>query len=292
MQQQFGKRRNNGARHGFTLIELLVVIAIIAILAAILFPVFAQAREKARQATCLSNLKQFGLGIMQYVQDYDEQMPLSVSGNSQVGPAVVAANPGVQPFGVSTFIQPYVKSQQVFACPDDNGFSAYNSKATAGGYAIPGGARVWEAYGTSYKFTKDNFSMLPSTTSPAPADPKAYTVVSKKALLGAPGGPFTQQPPFPMPISFFSRPSETRLMRCYVAPWETVDPAKADPNVFHPSVNIVGFTDGHAKAIISESRMNSLCDGPTWSPARNPDQPGYNANGDGSCNSSGLERAK
>src|SRR2546425_6224745 len=59
-------------RRGFTLIELLVVIAIIAILAAILFPVFAQAREKARGATCLSNLKQIGLGMMMYAQDYDE----------------------------------------------------------------------------------------------------------------------------------------------------------------------------------------------------------------------------
>jgi prepilin-type N-terminal cleavage/methylation domain-containing protein/prepilin-type processing-associated H-X9-DG protein len=63
-------------RNGFTLIELLVVIAIIAILAAILFPVFAQAREKARQATCLSNNKQIALGVMMYTQDYDETLPL------------------------------------------------------------------------------------------------------------------------------------------------------------------------------------------------------------------------
>src|ERR671916_3232132 len=62
-------------RNGFTLIELLVVIAIIAILAAILFPVFAQAREKARQASCLSNVKQIGLAAMMYVQDYDETYP-------------------------------------------------------------------------------------------------------------------------------------------------------------------------------------------------------------------------
>ena len=60
------------SRFGFTLIELLVVIAIIAILAAILFPVFAQAREKARQASCVSNLKQIGLAMLQYTQDYDE----------------------------------------------------------------------------------------------------------------------------------------------------------------------------------------------------------------------------
>ena len=63
------------SNRGFTLIELLVVIAIIAILAAILFPVFAQAREKARQTSCLSNMKQVGLGLLMYTQDYDEQFP-------------------------------------------------------------------------------------------------------------------------------------------------------------------------------------------------------------------------
>ncbi|MCD6351947.1 MAG: prepilin-type N-terminal cleavage/methylation domain-containing protein, partial [Armatimonadetes bacterium] len=62
-------------RRGFTLIELLVVIGIIAILAAILFPVFARAREKARQASCLSNLKQLALGFLMYIQDYDERLP-------------------------------------------------------------------------------------------------------------------------------------------------------------------------------------------------------------------------
>ena len=71
-------------RKAFTLIELLVVIAIIAILAAILFPVFAQAREKARQTTCTSNVKNYGLAFLMYAQDYDEQMVSQVNGGSDL----------------------------------------------------------------------------------------------------------------------------------------------------------------------------------------------------------------
>jgi len=90
----------------FTLIELLVVIAIIAILAAILFPVFAKAREKAREITCTSNEKQIGLGILQYVQDYDETWPAGWDGYGT---------------GWATQIFPYVKSSRVYTCLDDYG---------------------------------------------------------------------------------------------------------------------------------------------------------------------------
>jgi len=93
----------------FTLIELLVVIAIIAILAAILFPVFARARENARRASCQSNLKQIGLGILQYVQDYDDRYPVRIY--STTDPNVKVAWRQV--------IQPYVKSTQVFECPSN-----------------------------------------------------------------------------------------------------------------------------------------------------------------------------
>lgn len=92
-------------KKAFTLIELLVVIAIIAILAAILFPVFAQAREKARAISCLSNLKQAGLAYAMYVQDYDETTPLQRSN----------ANGGQYWY---VLIQPYVKSWNLMICPD------------------------------------------------------------------------------------------------------------------------------------------------------------------------------
>lgn len=92
---------------GFTLIELLVVIAIIAILAAILFPVFARARENARRASCQSNLKQISLGVIQYMQDYDERFPRAYNSSP------------VTNEGWATYIQPYVKSTQVLQCPSE-----------------------------------------------------------------------------------------------------------------------------------------------------------------------------
>jgi len=98
-------------KKAFTLIELLVVIAIIAILAAILFPVFAQAREKARQTTCASNLKQLALGVIQYTQDYDECPPCGQT------PPAWGVTPGV---GWAGQIYSYIKSPGVYACPDDN----------------------------------------------------------------------------------------------------------------------------------------------------------------------------
>jgi prepilin-type N-terminal cleavage/methylation domain-containing protein/prepilin-type processing-associated H-X9-DG protein len=100
---------------GFTLIELLVVIAIIAILAAILFPVFAQAREKARQSSCLSNLKQISLGVVQYLQDYDEAFfPTVTERQAPTGTPDTAQARYI--FSYRNRIDPYVKSQAVYKC--------------------------------------------------------------------------------------------------------------------------------------------------------------------------------
>jgi prepilin-type N-terminal cleavage/methylation domain-containing protein/prepilin-type processing-associated H-X9-DG protein len=123
MKKQFSAD-TRAAKRGFTLIELLVVIAIIAILAAILFPVFARARENARRASCQSNLKQIGLGIAQYTQDYDEKFPPSMSTGANI--TVNGANLADPAWTV--LVQPYVKSAQLFACPSNTNNSLWMNR--------------------------------------------------------------------------------------------------------------------------------------------------------------------
>ncbi|WP_309719906.1 DUF1559 domain-containing protein [Armatimonas sp.] len=127
-------------KSAFTLIELLVVIAIIAILAAILFPVFAQARGKARAISCLSNMKQLGTSFMMYVQDYDETFPLGVQEDWNNG--------------WPTAVQPYVKSLGVFRCPDDGDLTQPAGTGWAGApisYASNGfqqwNGSTWQVFG-------------------------------------------------------------------------------------------------------------------------------------------------
>jgi prepilin-type N-terminal cleavage/methylation domain-containing protein/prepilin-type processing-associated H-X9-DG protein len=135
---QMGRTRTMRA---FTLIELLVVIAIIAILAAILFPVFAAAREKARQTTCLSNEKQINLGMMQYVMDFDETWPGRVVCNNIYNAGGLNPNGQSQYQSWAFVIQPYIKSTDVWKCPDDqsniefaDSFNQYNDIAKS--YAV------------------------------------------------------------------------------------------------------------------------------------------------------------
>ena len=111
-------------RNGFTLIELLVVIAIIAILAAILFPVFAQAREKARQTSCLSNMKQISLALRMYMQDSDEQLFFRATTNvasTRSNVSVPKTHPAYNELQWWNLLMPYIKNDAVFACPSDAG---------------------------------------------------------------------------------------------------------------------------------------------------------------------------
>ena len=139
-------------RTGFTLIELLVVIAIIAILAAILFPVFARAREKARMASCQSNAKQMALGVLMYAQDYDE-ITCGAYGNSSGNPAG-SLRPPLPPGPVTArtawwfwpdMIYPYVKNTQLFTCPSSPGGIRYdaNNDAMVGSHTAPGRPLAW-----------------------------------------------------------------------------------------------------------------------------------------------------
>jgi len=120
-------------RGGFTLIELLVVIAIIAILAAILFPVFAQAREKARATACLSNSKQIGTAVMMYVQDYDEMYPCNSWDKPHIGTTDNTTGRDTRSIVQWPWrIMPYLKNKQVFVCPSDpkqgkDGWSGYTT---------------------------------------------------------------------------------------------------------------------------------------------------------------------
>ncbi|MGI5820268.1 MAG: DUF1559 domain-containing protein [Armatimonadota bacterium] len=150
---------------GFTLIELLVVIAIIAILAAILFPVFARAREKARQTSCLSNIKQLALGMLMYVQDYDERFTVERnvfydSGGRRWYQAIV----------------PYVQNADIFMCPSAERTSAW------GGYAYNG---VGTGNDNGLGYRHENDSGVP-TTSAAPCKLAAVTEPSSMIMLGEP----------------------------------------------------------------------------------------------------------
>lgn len=147
-------------RRGFTLIELLTVIAIIAVLAALLFPVFMTARGKAREITCVSNLRQIGQAVAMYTQDYDGIYPYMIDPADKYAPQIWSHHPEFQrdlPYIglVNEVLQPYVKSKALFGCPSDTGFEF----SDFGGYPIdptgnPPYARPtsFKKFGTSYYF--------------------------------------------------------------------------------------------------------------------------------------------
>lgn len=122
--KKFRRAETTHREHGFTLIELLITVAIIGILAAILLPVFARARENARRASCMNNMKQIALGVFMYTQDYDSKLPLiEVNDAANVTPT--------NPYGWADALQPYLKSTQIFQCPSG---SSTNVDPTAVNY--------------------------------------------------------------------------------------------------------------------------------------------------------------
>lgn len=230
----------SGNRQGaaFTLIELLVVIAIIALLAAILFPVFAQAREKARETVCLSNTRQIGTAVRMYVQDYDETFPIFHAYNFTPPPG----QPGHR--GIEDELFPYTKNAELFKCPNDSG-STYQKQER------PTATSYRDAYGSSYRFTATCFT-----------------------IVGGPNGSFQNDGPIntgyyaPRVVTdaTFQYPAETRLMRDEMLPWFSPE---RDPNgtkygyagangaagyyqQWHPRGGGFVFADGHSKFEVSE----------------------------------------
>lgn len=225
------------SRNGFTLIELLVVIAIIAVLAAILFPVFAQAREKAREVTCASNLRQIGMAVRMYSQDYDEAFPIFHAYNFT---PIAPRKPGHR--GIEDELQPYTKNYDLFRCPNDNGGPFQKSEAPAAG-------SYYAAYGSSFRFSATCFTVIGGTTGSyqnnAPIDTSLY-------------------PARIVTDALFAYPAETRIMRDEMLPWfgPDKDPGggkyyyAGDPSYYqqwHPRGGGFVFADGHAKFEVSEA---------------------------------------
>jgi len=298
-------------RKGFTLIELLVVIAIIAILAAILFPVFAQVREKARQITCTSNCKQFGLAILQYAEDYDEAMPMAYNTGFQVGP-LTSKLTGAPQQGVYMEIMPYIKSQQAFLCPDDAGFEPAGAGpnndtppnvCTGACLTAIANQSYEQVYGSSYKFTHENFtnpfSPLTYTKATSPTgyvqdngectsgtiDPNPASGEPANGSLNA-GAVCNATCPAVITLSFFARPTDTRMFRDFNPPFD-----QDDDRVWHKNGGNIAYADGHAKFItgsVAPGGPGNIgpnngylvgCDGPTWA-----------WDTFGSCNTMGIQR--
>ncbi len=251
---------NKTVRRGFTLIELLVVIAIIAILAAILFPVFARARENARRSSCASNLKQIGLGMLQYTQDYDEK--LVAYGYS------TAATP--RPFDASTgtgsnykwmdAIYPYVKSEQLFNCPSMSSDAQNYRYAGAGGTAVT--ANQYGSYGVNMAYrstvgkrpassSAEGLGSLQFTISLAEIEAPATTVQVADNSIGVVGTGGS----YPFMMYGDNAATEPRISTAYRVPvlYGTTLGSSAWAARHLDTANVL-YTDGHVKS----QRFDSL----------------------------------
>lgn len=169
--------RINRPNHGFTLIELLVVIAIIAILAAILFPVFAKVREKARQTSCASNLKQIGLAMTQYVQDSDEMYPDNGSGDCGLG----------VPGSLGQKLYTYTKSVAVFSCPSNS------LNTSIAPYTLPLPApQIPASYGGAYQLFDPCFGQHSDSFVNAPSSKIMFSEMSSASEGGLGSFDWTQ----------------------------------------------------------------------------------------------------
>ncbi len=217
-------------RRGFTLIELLVVIAIIAILAAILFPVFAQAREAARRTACVSNMKQLSLGISMYTQDNDEKLPI-------VG--VIAEGRGRWMWQVMS----YVKNQQVFTCPHAPR-NAYNGTQWTDRTGYGWAEHLWAASGYATP-AADGHSLA------AISKPADTIAIGDTGFDGAPGWAMYRRDPRLTTFTTDPRPGYYAQFRHAMTATRTIRDTGSNVNRQLPIDGMCSFAflDGHAKAM-------------------------------------------
>ncbi len=257
---------SSSKKSGFTLIELLVVIAIIAILAAILFPVFAQAREKARQTSCLSNTKQLSLGLLMYVQDYDETWPRNddcVNNGTQAvdgapSTAIGCSGPGygdrVNHYKWWYWTYPYVKNVQIDFCPsrqkDPTNWNL-NAEIYNAGYglniAVTGSLNTWPTWAAAGAFRNSwTGGTLAGLNSPSEA---MLTMEVNLPGVGAYNYPYSGQIETSYPLATREYWAQNLL---------NDDGSVNHTNAPHTDGFNVGYTDGHSK-FLKVSSFLGLC---------------------------------
>jgi prepilin-type N-terminal cleavage/methylation domain-containing protein len=224
-------------KRAFTLIELLVVIAIIAILAAILFPVFAQAKESAKRTACLSNARQIGLAQKMYSGDFDDTMPIFHAYNTTPVPWIEGH------FGTEMLLLPYCKNREVFRSPLDAG-GPYLSQDP--GLTTRPSQTYWQAYGSSYRFGGCSFTKVDGFSRQNDAIRNEQWVVTE---------------------TMFQDPANTRTIRLEMMPFFE---RRNDPNCtrygydcgFFARWSSIGgsviYADGHAKSITAAGQFDQI----------------------------------
>lgn len=232
-------------RKAFTLIELLVVIAIIAILAAILFPVFARARENARRTSCQSNMKQMGLAYIQYTQDYDELQPLISTGFTAGGA------PRQAPW--AQLLQPYTKSTQLFSCPSDSGTAVHRGMGTPPLSYDPRQNGFVQPFHLSYMANRNVFNVSGGTPNSLASvvSPSTVIGITDSGLQGSTTAPYvtTVQKPQAYILDYATGPGANATFSGLVRADPATNGDWGAPNPRHLDTVVVGYLDGHVKSL-------------------------------------------